>query len=138
MNKIQFQISRQDTIGQVQEKFSGLFPFLWIKIFKQVGGFDQYKTQNIMLCPEVKMSDMSPNFHDGTLIISGNMTVAVLEEYFYDIFGLVVQVYGKDGSPVMESSVIHDFLFKHVNQPEYAGFPVFGKAAYFRQIPFGC
>ncbi|HEY4935289.1 MAG TPA: hypothetical protein VII44_01840 [Puia sp.] len=138
MNTIRFQIFKEDRIGDIQEKFSDLFPVLWIKIFKHMGSVNPVTTQNLMFCPEVKMSDINPNFRDGMLMLSGKMTVSELEQIFYNKFGLSVQVSQRNGSPVMESSMMKDFLFKHNNRREYEGFPAFGEAVYFQEVPYGC
>jgi hypothetical protein len=137
MNTLQLHIWKDDSIINIQEKFSDLFPFLWIKIFKHVG-INKANGQNIMFCPEVKMSEINSNFKDGKLMVSSIMTVSELEQTFYDKFGLFVQVSRKNGSQVTESSLINNFILKETKYQEYKDFPAYVETVYFRQDPVGC
>src|SRR5450755_1950570 len=138
MSTIQLYIWKNDSIRDIQEKFIELFPGLQIKIYKHVECKNGIQSQDIMFCPEVRMIEINPGFRDGRIGIPGSLRVTDLEQAFFEKFGLFVQVFRKNGSPVEEASRMSHFLLERTTYLVKEGFPAYSEGVYFRQIPFGC
>jgi hypothetical protein len=137
MNTLQLYIWKDDSIRNIQEKFSDLFPGLQIKIFKHVDGKNSIHGQNFMFCPEVKMIEINPGFRDGMLPVSGSLTVSDLEQAIFEEFGLFAQVFRKNGNPMEETSRMKNYLSERAEYPVNEGFPTYREPYYFHQIQFG-
>ncbi len=113
MIPLQLHLSKEDTVRQVQDKFSDLFPHLLIKIFRHTDGTAPRGCQDIMLSPEIKMIQMNSAFRDDVLLIPGGITVSALESSFFRQFGLLTEICRKNGCPVRESVPISNFLMEN-------------------------
>jgi len=91
MKKINFYISRNDTVHEIQESFSRFYPNLEINFFGSVG-----KTQPVNSCvkfsPEVRIRDISPESQEGCIELNDTMTDTELENLIHDHFNLHVEI----------------------------------------------
>jgi hypothetical protein len=136
MNTGSFHISREDTIQNVQDKFSHLFPLFTINFYSPN---EKTSADNscVMFCPECRILDINPSFQDGKTEIKDGMTVYEMESEIQHIFGLHAEISSKIGDRIILTSQITHWLLneKYSNeklQPEHSP-PV-----YFKDIPFGC
>ena len=136
MNLLRLQIQREDSITKVREKFTDLFPALQIKIFKHLNNKMTVQGLDIMICPDAKMHEIIPFFHDHLIHIHEKMTVSQLEEIFLKKSGLSVQIFRKNGSAVEESSPMIDFLLEDENHNSSRGFVSCGKTAFLNHMSF--
>ena len=138
MNTKLIYISKDDSIRQIQGRFSELFPYLRINIFKHVDRTERKTGENILYCPEVRMRDIDFSFQDGLIMISENMTVGDLEQVFYEKWTMLVQVTRKNKIPETDQTTIDHYLLKHANQDQPAISCAAGNFIYFRDVPYGC
>lgn len=131
-------ISKDDSIHQIQDRFSELFPFLKISIFKHVDLRRRQIGENILFCLDIKMNQIDVGFQGGFVTIFENMTIAKLEEAFYDKWGMVVEISRKNNHPELDSMSIDHYSLIHANQEE----PTINSTAkgiiYFPDVPYGC
>jgi hypothetical protein len=127
MNLLHLQIQREDSITQVMEKFTILFPALQIKIFKHLNNEVVVQGQDIMICPDAKMYQINPYLQDHLIPIHERMTVSQFEEIFKKKSGVSIQVFRKNGSVVEESSLLIDFLLEDENHKSGRGLAANGK-----------
>jgi hypothetical protein len=138
MKTVQLKIFKDDSIRSIQEKFSGIFPYLWISIFKHIDGNNRLGGQNILFCEDVRMGDIHLGFRDGTIMVSDSMTVSELEKAFFDKLGLLVQISRKSEMSGQETSELDNSLLNQANRSEREVLPPHVKIVYFRDVPFGC
>jgi hypothetical protein len=85
-----FYISREDTIQNVQDKFSQLFPLLTIHFYSQ-----NNKTLNTscpMFSPGCRIGDLSPVVRDEFLQMTEKMTEGEIENRIQQNFGLHAEI----------------------------------------------
>ncbi len=91
MNRTNFYFCCNDTIAEVQSSFSHFYPSLEINFFS-----NNEKTQPdnawVMLSPEVKIRDISPESQDGHIELNDKMTITDLENSIQDHFKLHVEI----------------------------------------------
>jgi len=105
MNKTHFHIATDDTIQNVQDKFSDLYPFLRINFFKGQDKSKKIPARSVTFCPDVKLGQIISNNSDGEFEISDIMTVSELEKRFLEQFGPYVQITRKSGNSWMETNM---------------------------------
>ncbi|HEV3225101.1 MAG TPA: hypothetical protein VGZ90_19640 [Puia sp.] len=137
MNAIRFYIWKDESIKNIQDKFSEIFPQFILKIFRRKDGSDYKKPSDIMFRNDVKMHEINPEFQDRSFMIKRNMAVPELEEIFNRKFGLEVQVSKRNGAPELKSSRVNSNFLKLTSQFESEGSPVSARAVYFEELPYG-
>lgn len=131
-------ISKDDSIHQIQDRFSELFPFLKISIFKHVDLTSRQIGENILFCLDIKMNQIDLGFQGGFVTIFENMTIAKLEQAFHDKWGLVVEISRKNSHSELDSASIDHYSLAHANQEETAMNFTGKEIIYFRDVPYGC
>jgi hypothetical protein len=135
MNAIRFYIWKDESIKNLQDKFSEIFPQFILKIFKRKEDGGYKKPYAIMFRNDIKMYEINPEFQDRSCMIKENMVVSELEEIFYKKFGLEVRISKRNGAPELKSSSVNSYFLRLTNQFESEGFPVSGRADYFEEVP---
>jgi hypothetical protein len=129
-------ISGEETIQCVQNKFSELFPLLTIHFYslnEKVSSDDSC----VMLSPKCKIADVIPQFRNSYIPITENMMVYELENAIYHNFGLHAEISGKSGNQRILTSPVSRWLLneKYPRNNHQSGYR---SDLYFRNIPFGC
>ena len=111
MNTVHFQIERQDSVREIQEKFSDLFPYLLLSFLSNK---EEKKliSRQAFYCPDVKMIEINNSLIGGSFELSDEMTVSQLENHLYDRFGLPVQVSRKSGKVWLGTHMTNDWALK--------------------------
>jgi hypothetical protein len=102
-------IDQHKTINQIQQDFTGLFPYLKIEFFKKAHNtFGGNSNKEIIHSNEVITITSIGELH-----ITSSMTVNELEQLFKSQFGLNIQVFRKHGKTWIETTVTDNWtLFK--------------------------
>jgi hypothetical protein len=92
-------IGKTSSVKEIQDHFSGLFPFLKINFFKNRKTGSVFTGQSVVLfSPESYLTDINPGITSGELAVSDSMSVWELENEFFEKFGLSVQVLRRSGN----------------------------------------
>ncbi|MFI5151837.1 MAG: hypothetical protein ACHQET_00805 [Chitinophagales bacterium] len=114
MNTVHFQIERHDSVKDIQERFSNLFPYVHLSFLTNKGD-KKPNSRSATYCPEVKMIEINSKLRGGSFEISDEMTVSQLENRLYNQFGLRVQVSRKSGNIWLETHMTNDWALKEQN-----------------------
>jgi hypothetical protein len=91
MKRTNFYFRCNETIAEIQSSFSHIYPFLEINFFS-----NNEKTQSndawVMLSPEIKIRDISPDGRDGCIELNDQITLSDLENSIHDHFKLHVEI----------------------------------------------
>jgi hypothetical protein len=136
MNKTNFYFCCNDSIAEIQSSFSQFYPSLGISFFS-----NNEKTQPnnawVMLSPEIKIRDISPDSRDGYIVLNNKMTITDLESSIQDHFKLHVEI-----SPIMGKQQFIDnqagFRPLRPNNSERLRLPERPNTTCFKNVPFGC
>jgi|SRR5450432_4337838 len=134
MNTSTFHISREDSIQNVQDKFSSLFPLLTINFYSQ-NEKSSSDDSCAMFSPESRIRDLNPHCLDGTIKITDGMMVYEMENAIQYIFGLHAEIFRKTGNP--GARAISHCLLKDIFHIEKRQIKRY-QPVYFRDVPFGC
>ena len=104
------------SVKEIQEYFSGIFPFLRINFFKnRKAGSERSGNKFILFSPESLMKDVHPDVLDGALIIQESMSVLELENEFNQKFNLSVQILRRSGNLWLDTSRTNSWTLKEQN-----------------------
>lgn len=110
-----FLITQSVSVKEIQEYFSGLFPFLRINFFKNRKGSSLSGQQVILFSPESLLKDIYPGIIDGELIFRESMSVYELENEFNTKFNLSVQILRRSGNLWLDTSRTNSWTLKEQN-----------------------
>ncbi|HCL84335.1 MAG TPA: hypothetical protein DIC22_10190 [Chitinophagaceae bacterium] len=108
-------LAKVSTIQEVQEQFSGNFPFLKVNFFRNSENRVKATSHPVIFGPDTQLKQIQPKMADGELEISESMTVAALETAFFGQFGLSVQVLRKSGNLWLDTSRLNTWTLKEQN-----------------------
>jgi hypothetical protein len=93
-----FQISREDTIHDIQDRFSQLFPQLTIHFYTQNGGKSP-ENSCAMFSPDCHVRELNPRCKFGSIQITEQMMSYEMEDAILHNFGLHAEITDrKEGS----------------------------------------
>jgi hypothetical protein len=108
-------IKDDQTIREIQENFSNLFPYLKIEFFtKPHKKFSGSRKENI-IDPSVNIGDCRSVHGSGALHITADTKVSNLEKELMENFGLFAQVFRKSGKVWIETTVTDDWTLAKQN-----------------------
>jgi hypothetical protein len=137
VSHFQLYVGKEDTVSEIQHKFSEIFPHLQLSIFRHTGDFGSASTQDILYTPETRMNKINPELRADKLEMDSRMTVAAFESVFFNQFGLFVQVSRINQELETEKFKIDHFPLDEANYAHGSELP--GKKIIpFRDLPFGC
>jgi hypothetical protein len=111
---MQLLINGDKLVREVQQEFTGAYPFLKIEFIKNADVHTNH-VQNLILHNQ-KLSDAWVyKKAEGNLLIDDRMSVTDLENAFMDQFGLKTQVFRKSGNIWLETSVTDSWTLKQQN-----------------------
>jgi hypothetical protein len=107
------QLLKSRAIGDVQQDFNELYPFLRIDFYKQVAGRPGSSVKQ-KLNKTARLATAG-NLQEGDLEIDDSMTVGQLEKTFRERFGINAQVSRKSGPVWLETTVTDKWTLKQQN-----------------------
>lgn len=113
---MEIKIANTTSIQEIQAEFNKEFPYLKIEFFDapHVDGVSLPKSKLIM--NNQKLSSCRKQANEGDLPIFGTQTVSVLENSFWDKYGLSVQVFRKSGNLWIETSLTDSWTLEQQNK----------------------
>lgn len=107
-------INKNHTIADVQRNFTELFPYLKVQFFKKQHKQFEGSHKKEVLPDSVPLSKL--NASEGSISITGDLTVGDLEKLFSTEFGLNAQVFRKSGNSWLETTVTDNWTLKKQNE----------------------
>ncbi len=107
------QINSDSTINEFQRSFSGMFPFLKIEFFKVLKSTTKRKEK--LESRNVKVIDISKSKKFGKIIFKSDMTVVQIENFLWNEYGLIIQIFRKSGSIWLETSETGNWSLERQN-----------------------
>lgn len=102
-------------IFAVQEAFTGVFPYLKLEFFSKPHKPGGPSAKKLIKQPGKTLGDCRTVHNNGSIVITGNMTVGELEQRFADVYGLGVQVFRKSGKLWLETTVTDSWTLDRQN-----------------------
>lgn len=113
---MKIQVSKEQTIAEVQESFSAAYPFLKLVFFtKPHKAFKGSHAKYLIEDHNVRLSALEKQPKDGVLYLEPEMPVWQVERLFEEEFGLHVQVFRKSGNTWLETSVTDNMSLEQQN-----------------------
>jgi hypothetical protein len=109
-------INNTRTIEDVQKEFSREFPYLKIEFFDNPHTRTQPSPKSKMHVNTKKLGAIRKPLQDGAIAFNGSTTVAELEDDFWTIHGLSVQVFRKSGKLWIETSLTDSWTLDRQNE----------------------
>lgn len=102
-------VNKKNTLEQLQGQFKSIFPYLSIEFYKNgiefVNGNRSLTLEKITSCP-----------NPASFVISGNMTVAEIEEKFEKLQGIKIGIFRKLGQSSVETSFTSKWTLDRQNK----------------------
>ena len=102
-------------IFAIQEEFQKMFPYLKLEFFSKPHSQGGSSPKKLIKHPSKTLGECRTIHSKGTITITPQMTVAVLEQNMNDVFGLSVQVFRKSGNAWLETSVTDNWTLEQQN-----------------------
>ena len=131
-----FYISREDTIHDIQDRFSQLFPRLTISFYTQNCGKSS-ENSCVMFSPDCHVRELNPQCKYGSIQITEQMMAYEMEDAILHNFGLHAEIRERMGDHEILKVHISKWLF-HEKYPELKYLFSQRAAVSFQEIPFGC
>ena len=112
---MQLTIAPNRKIGDIQQDFNRMFPFLKIE-FLNHKSIAAPKSAKQIIPANKTIGDSQRSVTDGALEIDGNMKVQELEKLFHDQFSLAVQVFRKSGPVWLETTMTDNWTLQQQNK----------------------
>lgn len=108
-------INDKRKIFAVQEAFTEAFPYLKLEFFSKPHKPGGASAKKFIKQSSKTLGDCRTVHNNGTITITGNMTVGELEQRFSDVYGLGVQVFRKSGKIWLETTVTDNWTLDRQN-----------------------
>lgn len=109
-------INDKRKIFAIQESFSRAFPYLKLEFFAKPHTPGGASSKKIIKHHSKTIGDCRTIHKNGSISITGSMTVGDLEQRFLDLYGLGVQVFRKSGKVWLETTVTDSWTLDSQNQ----------------------
>ncbi len=103
-------------IFAIQEAFTHAFPFLKLEFFAKSHKPGGASAKKLIKHPSKTLGECRTVHNTGSITITGNTTVGELEQRFFDIYGLGVQVFRKSGKIWLETTVTDAWTLDRQNR----------------------
>src|SRR2546421_292808 len=90
------EINDRRKVYSIQNEFSKLFPNLKIEFYSKSHKSGGALSRRMVKTSNKTLGECRTVHNSGEMIISSNMTIAELESYFSDSYGLGIKVFGKE------------------------------------------
>lgn len=102
-------------IGDIQQEFNQVYPFLKIELFRVQHGYQQGSPLQNRLPRHLALRAIAPAIAAGEITLADTMSVEQLESIFREQFGLPVQVFRKSGNLWLETTMTDGWTLKQQN-----------------------
>ena len=109
-------ITESRKIGELQDEFNHLYPFLRLEFLRNHTSSDQPIR---VLNSGSTLGDNIYFVHEGSIQLSDNMTVSELADVFKDRFGIDVRVLRRCGNVWLETTMTPHWTLQHQNRYGY-------------------
>lgn len=103
-------------IFAVQQAFTTAFPYLKLEFFAKPHKAGGASSKKIVRPADKTLGECRTIHTNGSISITGNMTVTELEQRFADVYGLSVQVFRKSGKIWLETTVTDGWTLEQQNK----------------------
>jgi hypothetical protein len=103
------------TIGEVQEDFNKVYPFLKLEFFSNTAHLGAAHSPKLIRDPAAKLGECRCVRTQGELILSNEMTVKTLIEKLNNRFGLFVRVLRKSGKSWINTTLTESWTLGEQN-----------------------
>jgi len=109
-------INDKRKIFAIQETFNKAFPYLKLEFFTKGHKQGGPSPKKFIKHPSKTLGECRTIHNNGSITITGNMTVTELEQRFGDVYGLGVQVFRKSGKMWLETTVTDGWTLEQQNK----------------------
>ncbi len=109
-------INDKRTIREVQQDFTGAYPFLKVEFFSSKHNPGQPSPRSQMFASDKKLSECRKQHNTGKIAITDAETVTDLETQFWQLFGLNAQVFRRSGNIWIETSLTDSWTLTRQNE----------------------
>ncbi|MBZ5859504.1 hypothetical protein [Flavihumibacter profundi] len=102
-------------LNEVQKEFNTYFPYLKIEFFQRMHGVKKASPPQRMYPHNLTISEARTNNTEGYLDLWPDMSVAELEQAFWDKYGLSIQVFRKSGNLWLETTMTDKWTLTQQN-----------------------
>lgn len=102
-------------IGDIQQEFNQVYPFLKVELFRVPHGNQQGSPLQNRLPRHLTLQAIAPAIPTGEIALADAMSVVQLEGIFQQQFGLHVQVFRKSGNLWLETTMTDSWTLKQQN-----------------------
>lgn len=103
-------------LKDIQQEFNEKFPYLKIEFYEGAYEVGKPTEAHRQLNPEVAVEDVRQGGAEGELNLDGQLKVAALEERFWELFGLNVQVFRLSGNLWLQTSKTDQWTLEEQNR----------------------
>lgn len=103
-------------IATIRDEFTHSFPYLRLEFFTQPHLAGKGSPRSQLYPVSSTLGQCRTRHNGGSVMITGEMTVADLEQRFLDVYGLSVQVFRKSGKVWLETTVTDGWTLNKQNQ----------------------
>ncbi|MBO9729681.1 MAG: hypothetical protein J7623_13675 [Chitinophaga sp.] len=112
---MQIYISEEATVGDIQDRFHTLYPYLKLEFFRKPHTKGEYSPEGEKISPETAIEKIRMRDNFGWLDISYYRTAAAVEYDCSHIFGLHAQVMRKAGTLWLETTSTDNWTLEELN-----------------------
>lgn len=98
-------ITDSKTISQIQKEFSDEFPYLKLEFVELPVRIEKIHAKFKIHSADKKLLAIRKMRNEGTITLTGSVTVKELETIFWESYGLAVQIFRKSGNVWIETSL---------------------------------
>src|SRR5688572_7401331 len=109
-------INDKRKIFAIQEAFTKTFPYLKLEFFAKPHTPGGASPKKFIKHASKTLGECRTVHNNGTITITGGMTVGELEERFAEVYGLGVQVFRKSGKLWLETTITDNWSLERQNQ----------------------
>ncbi|MCB0520882.1 MAG: hypothetical protein H6577_14900 [Lewinellaceae bacterium] len=110
------QITDRKTLKDIQQEFSGKFPYLKLEFYKGKHESGAPSPAGKQLDPEKTIGQVRTVHSEGELSIDGHLKVSSLEDRFWEQYGLNVQVFRLSGNLWLQTSTTDQWTLAEQNR----------------------
>lgn len=109
-------ITDKKKISALQKEFNKAFPFLRLEFFTKPHYAFEGNSRQYLIADYKTIGDCRKIHNNNSISITPRMKVEELEKIFYDMFGLIVQVFRQSGKVWLETTMTDNWTLAEQNQ----------------------
>jgi hypothetical protein len=110
------QISDRKKLKDIQQEFNEKFPYLKLEFYEGKHQSGMPSPPGNQLDPELTLGQARKLHSEGDLSIDGHLKVATLEDRFWEVYGLNVQVFRLSGNLWLQTSTTDQWTLTEQNR----------------------